>query len=236
MGSVRLKKGRQRTGECVYCGARGPITDDHVPPRSFFPSTAPKNLITVPSCATCNQGLGKDDDYARLLFISAEGAIGNPARDELPSKVQRFADRKESRRVLESLYSTLRSAYLPNECGVFIKRQGFIVDGERLDAFAVRVTKALFYREKGHRLPDGYIVTAIHHRRMEEVIRHFGQDADFFPFIIDELNNSSLRSWGDAFSYSWVQSPNGSEQTWWMLHFYGNPLFLCWTREKGQDE
>jgi hypothetical protein len=186
----------------------------------------------------CNQRFGKDDDYARLIFTSAEGAISSPARNELKAKVQRFADRRESKRALESIYKTLRTAYLPNKSGVFVKRHAFIMDGNRIDAFAIRVTKALFYREKGHRLPDGYTVTAIYHRRMEEALRH-GRDADFFLFfisIIDELNNNPLRSWGDTFAYSWVQSPNGSEQTWWMLHFYGNPLFLCWTREKGQGE
>ena len=52
------------------------------------------------------------------------------------------------------------------------------------------------------------------------------------PFIIGELNNSPLRSWGAALAYSWVESPNGSQQTWWMLHFYGNPLFLCWQRKQ----
>src|SRR5437773_2071471 len=70
MGSTRQRRSRQRMGECVYCGAIGPITDDHVPPRSFFPATAPKNLITVPSCPTCNQEFGMDDDYARLVFTS----------------------------------------------------------------------------------------------------------------------------------------------------------------------
>jgi 5-methylcytosine-specific restriction endonuclease McrA len=82
IGSTRERPKRQRSGECVYCGVIGPVTDDHVPPRSFFPATAPKNLITVPSCAACNQGFGKDDDYARLVLTTTEGAIGNPARDE----------------------------------------------------------------------------------------------------------------------------------------------------------
>jgi hypothetical protein len=53
--------------------------------------------------------------------------------------------------------------------------------------------------------------------------------------MISELNHSLLRSWGDAFAYAWVPSPNGAERTWWMLHFYGNPLFLCWTKPKGQE-
>lgn len=83
------------------------------------------------------------------------------------------------------------------------------------------VTKALFYREKKHRLPDGYIVNAIH---LSEVMRLLREKADFVPFIISKLNNGPRYPWGDAFAYSWVQSPNGSELTWWMLHFYDNPL------------
>jgi hypothetical protein len=97
----------------------------------------------VPACAACNQGFDKDDDCARLIFISAEGAIGNPARGELKAKVHRFADRSESKRALESLYASLGAAYLPNESGVFLKKQTFVAEGERLDAFAVRVTKAV---------------------------------------------------------------------------------------------
>jgi hypothetical protein len=235
MGTTRQRPRQQRSGECVYCGAIGPITDDHVPPRSFFPAKAPKNLITVPSCAACNQGFAADDDYARLLLTTTEGAIGNPARDELKAKVERFAVRRESARSLESFYATLRTAYLPSETGILLRRQGFVIDRKRLDAFAVRVTKALFYREKGYRLPDHYAVNAIHHSLVAELIQHLGESADFMRLMISELNHSLLRSWGDAFAYAWVPSPNGAERTWWMLHFYGNPLFLCWTKPKGQE-
>lgn len=134
--------------------------------------------------------------------------MGNPARDELIPTLKRFADRKESKRILKSVYDSLSTGYYPNQSGVLIKRDHFVIDGERLDAFARRTVKALFYREKGHRLPDEFGVNAIHYRRMKDVFRTSSADGDFRAFIISELNDKELYSWGAVFAYSWLQSPN----------------------------
>jgi hypothetical protein len=229
---MRTKKGakqrRPKMGECIYCGSRGPITLDHVPPRSFYPKAAPKNLITVPSCPKCNGDFAKDDDYVRLVLTTTEGATGNPARDELIPAVKRFAERQESKRVLHSFYDSLESGYFPNSAGIFVRREHFIVDGARMDTFARRVVKALFYREKGHRLPDGYFINAIHYRRLEEIERLPGSDRDFWSFTVTELiENRPRKSWDKAFAYSWLQSPNDPEATWWLLEFYGTRQYLA---------
>src|SRR5450432_1906735 len=107
--SSRTKRRSQKTGQCIYCGSRGPVTDDHVPPRSFYPKNPPKNLITVPCCSVCNGEFAKNDDYVRLVLTTTEGAMGNPARDELVPAVKRFAERQESKRILKSLYESLDS-------------------------------------------------------------------------------------------------------------------------------
>ena len=36
----KRRKAKQKQGTCVYCGKRGPITKDHVPPKSFFGDNA----------------------------------------------------------------------------------------------------------------------------------------------------------------------------------------------------
>jgi hypothetical protein len=226
----RRKQRSQKTGRCIYCGSQGPVTDDHVPPRSFYPQNPPKNLITVPCCSVCNSEFAKNDDYVRLVLTTTEGAMGNPARDELIPAVKRFAERQESKRILKSLYGSLESGYYPNAAGLFVRRENFIVEGERLDGFAKRVVKALFFREKGHRLPDGYLLIAINHRRMEEIERSSGDNRDFWPFVITELIERGQRqAWGDVFAYSWIQSANDPDATWWLLEFYGTPQYLCST-------
>jgi hypothetical protein len=218
--SRKAAKGKnrpKRIGQCVYCGAVGPVTDDHVPPRSFYPKSPPPNLITVPCCEKCNVKFGKEDDYVRLVLTTTEGATGNPARDE-------------SKRILASFYKTLSSGYFPGPAGIHIRREHFVVDGERMDSFARRVVRALFYREKGHRLPGGYAINALHHRRMNDVIRQSGDNADFWLFIIDKLNEPAAhKAWGEVLGYSLVQSPNDLDATWWLLHFYGTPQYLCST-------
>lgn len=61
------------TTTCYICGQ--PATSrDHVPPKSMFPKAVDMggvdyrtNLLTVPSCAACNEGRSDDDQYALCL-------------------------------------------------------------------------------------------------------------------------------------------------------------------------
>jgi len=56
------KKGKQRQGICVYCETAGPIEDEHVFARRLF-LTKDEQMVTVPSCRSCNQlkELGEKD-------------------------------------------------------------------------------------------------------------------------------------------------------------------------------
>jgi hypothetical protein len=56
---------------CIYCGKEA-TTKDHVPPKCFFPTPRPDNLLTVPCCESCNKIYGKDDERARNLLTSLE--------------------------------------------------------------------------------------------------------------------------------------------------------------------
>jgi hypothetical protein len=219
----------QKTGECAYCGALGPITGDHVPPRSFYPTLPPDNLITVPSCKECNGGRNTEDDYVRLVLTTTEGASGNASRNELIPKIKLFVEHQRAKNVLRGFYESLGTGYLPNDAGVYVQREHFVVEGARLDAFARRVVKALFYREKGHRLPDKCAINAINYRRIDEVIERTG-DPEFWGFILNELiENSPRQTWGDVFGYWWLQSPKDPDATWWLLEFYGTAQYLCST-------
>lgn len=52
---------------CYYCGADS-ITDEHVPPKSFFPESDRINLITVPSCEKHNNDNSNDAEYVRNII------------------------------------------------------------------------------------------------------------------------------------------------------------------------
>jgi 5-methylcytosine-specific restriction endonuclease McrA len=227
---MKAYKMSKSVGECVYCGVLGPVTDDHVPPRSFYPAIPPKNLITVPSCEPCNIGFSKEDDYVRLVLAVNEHARGNSDRNEILPAVKRFAEHRRSKNVLSKFYRSLEVGLHQNPQGLYIWAQHFRVEMQRLDRFATRVVKALFFREKGYRLPDFYKVNAIHHSRFAALAEESDDYDEFLMFIITQLREQSeRRAWGQVFGYSWVQSPNNSDQTWWLLDFYGATHYLCST-------
>ena len=218
----------KKIGECIYCGAQGLLTADHVPPRSFYPSIPPDNLITVPSCRECNPRFTQDDEYARLVLTIDVRTKVNSDRNKIIPAVTRFANRKGSQKLLNSFHSSRGAAYLENSKGIYVWTEHFTVEGPRLDRFAQRITKALFYREKGHRLSGNYIVNAIHYTKFAKLADQSEDNRDFLEFIVTELSEQRQRkAWGGVFGYSWVQSPNDDEQTWWLLDFYGGRHYLC---------
>ena len=155
-GNSKGKKISPNRKECVYCGAFKPETVDHVPPRSLFLRKAPQNLITVPCCSKCNQEFAKDDDYVRLVFTTMEGywqpgSLTNcfPPLPDLPSgKNPNGFYRASTTLWTRAIISILRVS-------MWRSSRLALIDGGRLDTFAKRVVKALFYREKRYRLPPG---------------------------------------------------------------------------------
>ena len=64
------------TGICLYCGAGGELTDDHVPPKNLFPKPR-MGLVEVRACMPCNRGASKDDEYFRQCLVLAEQTRGH---------------------------------------------------------------------------------------------------------------------------------------------------------------
>lgn len=54
--------------KCLFCNASDNLTSEHIPPKSLFPTPRPHNLITVPSCNTCNGSFQKDEEYFRVAI------------------------------------------------------------------------------------------------------------------------------------------------------------------------
>lgn len=53
---------------CAICGFRRATTRDHLPPRAIFPRPLPVVMITVPACATCNNGANHEDERFRVYL------------------------------------------------------------------------------------------------------------------------------------------------------------------------
>jgi hypothetical protein len=64
---------KKRISKCYMCDAQG-TTREHVPPRSFFPDPAGKNLVTVRSCEKHDNANSKDVEYVRNVIALQMGA------------------------------------------------------------------------------------------------------------------------------------------------------------------
>lgn len=108
-------------GRCVHCLREiEAITDDHLFPRSWYPTTTPQNLEKwkFPACGPCNREYGKLEEELRLLFAAcldpkAEAAAGiwaraldsiNPAkaRDPLDAMKRKSARNRFLKRVRDA--------------------------------------------------------------------------------------------------------------------------------------
>ena len=117
---------------CVLCGVNAATTREHVPPESFFERPYPDNLITVPACASCNQGSHLDDDYL-LAFLVSRDHSGTPAvLDNVRDRVYRGLRRPDR----PGLYIRLLEASTLVRSGVGTEHERLSVEsrpeGERI--------------------------------------------------------------------------------------------------------
>lgn len=82
---------------CALCGGqREATTVEHVPARSLFPTPRPNDLITVPACASCNNGSQPDDDYFRNSLALIAEPTPSAALDRIrPAVTRSFARPQE---------------------------------------------------------------------------------------------------------------------------------------------
>jgi hypothetical protein len=189
------------------------------------------NLITVPACEDCNGGASPDDEWFRLALSIRENVKGNPARDAIVPVVERSMMKSAAPGFAQGVQANIHHVPRFTESGIFVgDRPVIAADRERLQRVAIRITKGLFYHEKGHRLPDGFHVNAIQHDLWwHPMWVGTGLEGVIPEFVGMLRRDAPEHKMGDAFSYRWLQSPNGADQTIWLLSFYGHDEFYCST-------
>ena len=87
--------------DCIYCG--GPAeTREHVPSRCLLEQPYPENLPVVRSCAKCNQGFSKDEEYFVCLIESALCGSTDPDRVRRPTVARILRNSPELRARIKS--------------------------------------------------------------------------------------------------------------------------------------
>lgn len=89
----KRKKGEQRTGTCVYCGAEGPVTKEHVFARRLF-EVKDDEMLTVPACQPCNT---KKELGDRDLDLYVTMHIGGSQHPDAMAHAERLLEKTNNR-------------------------------------------------------------------------------------------------------------------------------------------
>lgn len=223
---------RSKIGECVYCGRKRLITKDHIPPKSIFSKPRPTNLITVPSCTEChgeNKQVSQDDEYFRLALTIREDTGQHPDVKQILSTVLRSLARPDKLGFTRSLLHNIRPVNVFTPSGLFLGRKSaYDVNLARLDRVAERITKGLFFHERGYRLPDSYGVEAFSESGLQDM-REVDKQALQATILQPLLSNTPKTIGNRVFTYWVASSDTDANITAWLLLFYEQVAFLCLT-------
>ena len=211
---------------CIYCDGDAD-TRDHIPPKSFFPTPRPSNLITVPSCAACNSGFQKDDDYAQTVLLAREDVSDHPAVHQLIPKLLRNWERPQGKALPISIARTAREfPVYTSDGGVVGKAPAYGISSTRMHRFVERMVRGLFFNEVGYALPAAYDVgVVLFLERRANVLAEIGQS----------LAGRRVRRIGEgAFAYCWASDPNDAKATICLFTFYDRIAFAGLTFERSK--
>lgn len=226
-----LSQYRQRTGKvghatlpCIYCGSRPGNTRDHVPPRSFFPSPFPQDLLTVPSCKECNAKFSKDEEYVRTILASSWDRENEdtPARTLFDTKVRRALE--YSGPLLRRVADSMKLVEIRTPAGIYLgRRPAFLLDMPRFKRVMEKIARGLHYCETGIFLPPG-VKCAV----------EYNPDPEAYDEIIDALGDIKSNH-PDVFRYRCAFPPNKSVGSVWILEFYRKATFLVFLLVHSED-
>lgn len=198
---------------CVYCG-QAAQTRDHVPPKSIFPKSLRKNLITVPACETCNNSSKLDDEYFRAVVTMAS---------EDPNAVSVWKQgvfKRASPAFRSRLLNSLRPAELRSPAGLHLRYgHSLKLENTRIKGVVIRIVRGLLWH---------------HHQVSTCLDTTFDICLNPEPGMIHEtLHVLPVRSVGDTtFQYRYGIASDDPQSSVWWLRFYQSTQFLVFATGK----
>ncbi len=136
---------------CYWCGEAA-TSDDHVPPKSFFPQGKNLNLFKVPSCENHNEMFSTLDE--RFRFYIQGSAMSEDAFQMFADKTIRGLQKEAARKFAASLAQYSKWVRVNGE-----RRRIFSVQPEKQNQFFEKLVRGAYYL--AFREPAcGQIVTA----------------------------------------------------------------------------
>lgn len=200
---------------CVYCAKNPGVTDDHVPPKSFFPQPRPSNLITVPACNKCNSGAAMDEDYFLATFMFSEAGITDAGKTLWRQRLHRMFHKNLGlrRKIAEGL--SYRSMATPT--GIHLGRRITLqYDERRFHPVIQKIVRGLYYFEYGESLPAE-----------TELMTLFLSTKARFETAVGYAHQLGWgkRQWPCIFEYRCARVPDAPRVSVWLMRCYSNTYF-----------
>ena len=142
-----MSKAQMVAETCAYCGTALATTRDHIPPKSIFPSPRAADLITIPSCVSCNQGASDNDELFRA-YLSLHVGVETPSTSALWKPALRGIRR--NRQLHQRLLAEVERVWLATPAGVIYgQAHRGRWDSDIHDVTVERMIRGLYFHHYG---------------------------------------------------------------------------------------
>ena len=210
--------------KCVYCDSLPGVTQDHVPPKSFFPKPRPDDLIKVPACRSCNEGAAKDEELFLATFMFTEAGISDAGKKLWDEKLHRMYRKNPG--LKKHIARSLQDVNLVTSSGIHLgKRLAIRHEEARSKKVIDKIIRGLYHFEYQESLPQSIEITI-----------HFLQEPSEITTVVEKINPMLLngsRRWPDIFEYRFNRVAEQPEGSVWVIRFFGTAVF--WATSKNRN-
>lgn len=199
---------------CYICD-KEKFSAEHAPAKSFFPSNARNNLITVDSCQVHNEDTSLDDEYVRNVITMMIQC--NPiAYQHFKAKSIKSLSRSPA------LLSSLTEAHQPITVNG-IQTIAIGIDRDRVDKVMRKIAYALFYHKFGQRWLRKLITATTH-------LKTPNFENDDFGELIEEIQRQHTPTYEGnnptIFQFAFISTDGEINNQFLRMKFYGG--FEIW--------
>ncbi len=208
--------------KCSYC-CQIATTVDHIPSKCLFPTIKGYNLITVPSCETCNKSYSIDEVFFRdhiAAFTSGRSLTSDYLFD---TKIRRSIVRRPGLAV--TMFNKMSKVNYYSKSGVYMGKRTAVkmsqADWDRIYRILTKNTKGLFYHHFGVSIPTNF------------VIKHFQMSGDEIKEKYSDLLNTIIwviPKYDSIFRYGYSNVPSMADSIW-LTDYFKNAGFLTFVRD-----
>jgi hypothetical protein len=164
-----------------------------------------------------------------MLTMRADVSVHAEAQGILP-KVFRSLENPKQRGFRSAFLNRFRPRSLITPGGIHLGvKPAYDVDLDRLERVAARITKGLFFVELGRRLPCEIEIHVFFLNLVREL------DSQLQRVISVIIATPRRNVGGRTFCYSWKNTVDDPNVSWWLLGFYERVWFLCITAKKSRQ-